>query len=694
MFPAYLGMKRKSAQGTDARYSSLMCLGRDAYVSQSGMQSLMNAVKEEGLPEAYSRGTQYRARKSVCGELTPYGRLVEEVELHAAEGAPVTLAIQNPLAMLYKSASSSSGFSELLLKALAVHPSTPASPWNIILYQDGVNPSDGLAKNASRKAAAFYWSFLEFGLHALSKEEMWNTITVVREREVKRLEGHLPRITGVVLKYFFDPDGHDIERCGINLKFPDGTTTMLFAKWGILLADEPALKEVLDSKGHSGAKPCILCMNASIDKYPGGGLPLHVRSDYAVSIAVLDLSKFKLHSDETLQDAMRRLRDHSLTSQLKEMEMVYGLNYSKHNLLLNTRLNVKAVSILMYDWAHCYLCDGLADVEFGMFMKQMHAARTRTSYAELSTYVAGWTQPKGLPGVAHCLSTRASKNNIRNSNFSSTASEFLTLAPMLLLYLTRVCLPREECMAHVQSMIAVLIVLEYLQAVKRGIVSPEQLRIAIQTHLDLFSSVYADAKRPKHHYVLHLPTILDRHGVILTTLTQERKHKMVRRYTVNRKNLRSWELGTMEEITCHALRDLHRVFATSALFKGHLPSPKLCAALREAFPNTAASDLQVSQAAIGNDGIIYVGDVILLDYQRSIVVGKSLLNVAAGNDVYVVVSLWRNAPDASLDPRVSSYDVQDSVAVVPIAAVHRAVPYRMSDDGQVCAVYNNLEYRR
>ena len=44
-------------------------------------------------------------------------------------------------------------------------------------------PSDGVSKNHSRKCCAFYWSFAEFGMHALGhEEEVWGTICCYKEQ--------------------------------------------------------------------------------------------------------------------------------------------------------------------------------------------------------------------------------------------------------------------------------------------------------------------------------------------------------------------------------------------------------------------------------------------------------------------------------------------------------------------------------
>ena len=151
----------------DARNVKLMLLGRQSFVSRRGIDGLLRTVQREGLPSAFSRSTQYRARKSVCKTRTPYGQLVEEVELTLGDKG-TTIGFQNPWAMLYYATSTSDDVSALVARTIETYPPSIDKPWKIILYSDGVDPSDGLSVNKSRKSNVFYWTFLEFDHKALA----------------------------------------------------------------------------------------------------------------------------------------------------------------------------------------------------------------------------------------------------------------------------------------------------------------------------------------------------------------------------------------------------------------------------------------------------------------------------------------------------------------------------------------------
>ena len=176
----------------------------------------------------------------MCSTATPYGKLIVQKNLKLINGKVVRLACQHPLAIFHYNCNHSANYAQIVREALARYPSTAATPWKIIFYQDGVNPSDGLAKNHSRKASVFYWSFLQFGMRALSHEEVWSTLTLARTTVLNQVEGHVAQITNVALSLFFGSQ-HDIMRSGVSVHLNgDNGTKLILAEVGVVLADEPA----------------------------------------------------------------------------------------------------------------------------------------------------------------------------------------------------------------------------------------------------------------------------------------------------------------------------------------------------------------------------------------------------------------------------------------------------------------------
>ena len=385
-----------------------MSLGRASFVSKSGIAGLLGAVKKDGLPTSFDRRSQYRARKQVTSTTTPYGKLVDTLPLPRGR----SIAYQNPLAFFWYNCQKSADYAEVVRQALDRSPCTPASPWNIVLYQDGVDPSDGLSNNHSRKSCVWYWSFLEFGLRDLAKEEVWGTLCVMRATTANSLPGGITTLFGKLLGLFFGTP--DIRLAGVSVLL-DGTrrgeqplTRHIFAQVGCLLADMPALKEMLGCKGHSGHKPCCLCRNAT--NHSLQGTPLHLTSTSAVPITTFDLSLFGQYADGNIRETLRRLEmhhdaflaGHMSKADFEARETVLGWTWVPNNPILEPKFKLNIASIVMFDWAHIYVNDGVADDEFGRCMKFLSSHRSQTSYRELGEYVARFTLPKCAPTYPSC----------------------------------------------------------------------------------------------------------------------------------------------------------------------------------------------------------------------------------------------------------------------------------------------------
>ena len=124
-------MKRK-AEATQSRHANLVSMGKSSYVSQRGLEKLCTTIDEEGVPTAFSRSAQFRARKTVCATRTPYGSLVESEAVVGKNGSEITVSFHNPLAMLYYLAANSDDYCEVLEAALQAHPPSPSRPWRLV----------------------------------------------------------------------------------------------------------------------------------------------------------------------------------------------------------------------------------------------------------------------------------------------------------------------------------------------------------------------------------------------------------------------------------------------------------------------------------------------------------------------------------------------------------------------------------
>ena len=427
-------MSKRKTTATDAsgfkaskseRAIQLASLGRASYASKSAIHQLLAHIDTHGLPETYSRAAQYKARREICRNpaSTEYGPLVTDVQATLLDGSLQRFSMQNVFAFLQYACLNSPHYGKIVQDALERYPCTPASPWRLILYQDGVDPSDGLAKNHSRKSCVYYFAFVEFGYQALAKEECWGVVTVARYSEYRQLAGKSASLFKMVLDQFFG-ETHHMRRTGCALRFPNGKRALLLADLGVLLADQPALAECLLCKGHGGLICCPLCINCTLENSKSDAGPLRRHTSAAVSISETNWSEFVKHTNESIRAVVRTLRDNKQLVQdgalkaddFEELEIFRGWNWDPilEQTILNDRFNLSIASIVMFDAAHITVHDGVCDNEQGQMMKVFHSHRSVTSYSELGAYVKSFKQPSCAPSLDHLFTTSANKNNNNN----------------------------------------------------------------------------------------------------------------------------------------------------------------------------------------------------------------------------------------------------------------------------------------
>ena len=133
-----------------------------------------------------------------------------------------------------------------------------AAQW-VARYNDEVSPGNQLKHHNKRKIQTIYWSFLDFGAAALSKENNWFTLTSVRSNKVKDMDGEMSYVMHMCLELFKQPG--TCMHTGILLSSAEKGSIVIVAKMGAMIADEAALRAVYHCKGASGNIACVLCRN-------------------------------------------------------------------------------------------------------------------------------------------------------------------------------------------------------------------------------------------------------------------------------------------------------------------------------------------------------------------------------------------------------------------------------------------------
>lgn len=624
------------------------------------MANILKDIEQHGIPKGFSRASQYRTRKAILEDASLLEVQSFDVKI---KDKVITYKVSflRPCAYLQYLCKHSTVYAEVILRALETTPSSPTNPWTIILYQDGVDPGDGLTKEKSRHCAVFYWSFFEFGMDVLCHEEFWAPAAIIRTDTTKKIGMQV--ISYRVAEMFHKE--RDIFIQGVTLEM--GLQLFrLFAHLQLLLADAPALAEMTGSKGHSGLKNCGVCMNGTNPRPPGGATPMHEFHAFCVPTTECDYSKFRKHTNRSLRDLYCRLCEMQRTKTPGELEHletnVYGYTWSPQNILAEPRFKVlpdndKPVTCIGYDWAHTVLQGGIADNEFGEFMKQMHRATTQEgiahscTYLKFGEYLSRWKFAKGRNPLERLFDQDHQTRFINSGTFSCTASEFLALTPIFKRYLERVILAEVDgtrMSDYVTSMIAVLnVVLLCQKARRRGAVDPDFFERAVAYHMSLCKRVYGDDFiKPKHHYALHLADQLRAFGCLLSVFVHERKHRSVIRYAKVRQNLQQFDSLVLEEVICHNIWELSDAFHRYA-FSTAKPSRTQTWQLQELFPDDPAAVFTLHREVYRN-GYVTRGDIVAFSHDGAIRYGELAFTVGVTStscNLFSFVTLWETAPD-------------------------------------------------
>jgi hypothetical protein len=226
--------KRKSQAGSQL----LANLASKSYVSERGLASVLKSVKENiEVLEQSSRSSLKRARDDVAPFSSLEGSILRRLRVPYMDDSTIGLEFMyvHPATMLTYASNHCTAFSQLMAECHRDRPSSPDKPWSIILYSDEVTIGDPLSKaKGSRKVQAIYWSLKELGPDALSCEQAWMPLTILRADVIRPIGG-----LSVLTKHLLDTFFHD----GLNLRLGvKCNRILLFCDIGIVIQDYDAVK--------------------------------------------------------------------------------------------------------------------------------------------------------------------------------------------------------------------------------------------------------------------------------------------------------------------------------------------------------------------------------------------------------------------------------------------------------------------
>lgn len=520
----------------------LRSIGRRHFVSLSGLEAVLSELRDADMLNeggSLSRRSIKRSRdKHIASLQTDIGPVMRTLKVQLQQPSKeYDMWFIHPCALLLYMSAECEGFSAFMQHVISKHPCSPNNKLSIVIYSDEVSPGNQLKHDNQRKLQAVYWSIKQFGGAALASEEYWFILTAVRSTLVKRLEAGMSELLATTIQLFFQ-EPHSIYHNGLTLRFNDNTFGTIYASVDIMVSDESALKASLEMKGSSGSKICALCQNIVAHN---SRLDEHDATGFLRPSTVLDIREFAMCTDDIIYQTVDTLQhiQNTAPGQLKKMQQATGFNLKPKGLLMCQPLRgiIKPATMLMYDWMHVYLVGGAFNHEAGLLLSLLHL-RARLTHKEIHTFVNKFNWQVLMPSTG---SKVFEKRTAISGELKCSASEALSVYNVFRYFLETVATPRagddQIIIDAIACFFALCDVLDLLRRVVRGTVSSADLHAAILNHLTVYKRVHGvDEWYPKLHYALHLATMLEQHGCLVSCFVHERKHKELKRTANNLQN--------------------------------------------------------------------------------------------------------------------------------------------------------------
>ena len=169
-------------------------------------------------------------------------------------GDSVEWELCNPNLLMSRLVSESSILQGWFAEALSRFPSSPDSPWRLLVGFDEFVPGNKLKLQNSRKCMNLVFSFVELG-SALSCDLAWFSPVSVRTSVIHDVDGGWSCMLKEYLKLqLLSPNGlHN----GVALDLGRGRVVAIHARLHQTLSDGEGLRMALDWMGHASTKPCF-----------------------------------------------------------------------------------------------------------------------------------------------------------------------------------------------------------------------------------------------------------------------------------------------------------------------------------------------------------------------------------------------------------------------------------------------------
>ena len=519
----------------DARTDILKELTILRGVSRTGLAKTLKTLWDKGLLKdalcdapsdiGYRRAVKRAFDLDAMYRSGDYGPILREFVLPIVDDGKkpksVSMWYCDPVAFLTSLCSYNKSF--FLMMRAATGGDGGAQRLRLILYFDGINPTNPLAPDPQKLVMAIYYTFCELPGWLLRRQEGWFIFALVREVDIKRLRGKMSEFARIVLEIFFKPGS--IFRDGFILSHGDDSQFITTDFEGIF-ADEKELKGCFGYMGSAGNVLCMSCMfvrnrNVTLDD---------PEWEYFWST---DVENRRVTKPKHIKSMLERIAaEHRITYRQK-METQFGLHYIptglQHCDLVFPSGPFNPLKAYLRDWMHVFVSNGVAGTTIAKIVQRLvhRSDDTRVhSVAVLQTYTSLLKMPSR---ERHRVEDNWFRPELMDTDHvRHFAGDVLGMVAVLYAFIVdRIDLADDPELVLIALCARTLFIIMCI--LRRGTMSVEIRDSLLQyildhnnAFLDLFGS---DDCKPKFHHTMHVPDDLLRLLAIISGFTTERKNQ-------------------------------------------------------------------------------------------------------------------------------------------------------------------------
>ena len=243
-------------------------------------------------------------------------------------------------------------------------------------------------------------------------------------------------------------------------------------RFAFFIQDGQGHKYAWSVKGDSGSRFCCLCKNVFA---VSNAAPTKEEEEEEEELELSAVSKFVKHSQlqlassEEIIASWQRTQARAATCTQQELamwEQACGIKCTAEALLLCKELEALLFPAeqFCHDWMHGLVSNGIMNICCFLLLESLECVQMLHGYAQK------WTRPASLKGTnaAQLLKPQRMAKHKRSGKLSCSASELLSLLPVLAHFCRAVCVPAGAHLAKVNAFLALSTVLEMLQSLWHG----------------------------------------------------------------------------------------------------------------------------------------------------------------------------------------------------------------------------------